>query len=337
MTPNTNGTTVENMHTQQALKRIEDKLDKLLERIEARLATMPADPTATDDPSSLPGYEAHAVTRIEHYISGSGNPTWKAFTDAGDLIYLRQAHKQLLSEAGLWDELNTMQIGEQREMRLDLGTVPDGDFLKPVFVKWTKISVTWRSKSQVEADPFYNLRQLVESTDYVVIDTETTDLHGYVCQLAVIAQDGEVLLHRLIKPPRPIEPGAARVHGITNEMVQNAVTLADPSVEDELRHILAGVGAVVGWNVTFDKGALTRSAERHDLPHLVKLLTAANWIDVMGPYSKHVAREWSDYHQNYKWQKLTSAAAHYGISTEGAHGALADARMTLQVLKAMVV
>lgn len=46
--------------------------------------------------------------------------------------------------------------------------------------------------------------------------------------------------------------------------------------------------------------------------------------------------EWNDARDDWKWQKLTTAAAYYGLSFEGtAHDSLADAKMTAAVYKEM--
>lgn len=111
---------------EQQLKRIESKIDRLT----ARLAP------DESDPEKLPGYKLHSVVRIEHYVSGSGNPTWKAFDDDDTIIYLRQSHRELLESVNLWDELNKMTIGDDWECKIQVGTVPDGDFRRPVHIEY---------------------------------------------------------------------------------------------------------------------------------------------------------------------------------------------------------
>lgn len=74
------------------------------------------------------------VVSLEHYISGSGNPTWKAYTVHGDVIYLRQAHRDLLIDVGVWSALNEMEVYETRPCLMFVDTIPDGDFLKPVAI-----------------------------------------------------------------------------------------------------------------------------------------------------------------------------------------------------------
>lgn len=64
-----------------------------------------------------------------------------------------------------------------------------------------------------------------------ILDTETASLQGGVCELAYLEIDydlniiSEFCSH--VNPERPIEPGAQAVHGITDEMVKDAPTLAD--------------------------------------------------------------------------------------------------------------
>lgn len=68
---------------------------------------------------------------------------------------------------------------------------------------------------------------------WLVIDTETTGLAGArIVELgAVIMREGEVIEHRcaLFNPGKPIEPGASRVHGITDAHVAARPRITDRS------------------------------------------------------------------------------------------------------------
>jgi DNA polymerase-3 subunit epsilon len=260
--------------------------------------------------------------QVEHYISNSGNPTWKAHMKDGSLIYLRQAHRDLLTKAGLWHKLNEMQVGDVWGADLIIGSIPDGDFRKPVKFYGEIISPKRSALAWV--------KMLCSDTQYVVIDTETTSLKGEVCQLAILSPTGEVLLDTLVRPRGSITADASAIHGITNEMVRTAPTIE--ALADQIMSILGERTVAVGWNVYFDRDSLLRSAQSEAL---ITRINSISYFDLMQTYSDHIAREWSDYHGNYKWQKLTSAARYYGISTEGAHGALADCRMTLAVMQKM--
>jgi len=65
-----------------------------------------------------------------------------------------------------------------------------------------------RAREIIDAKPIY-------------IDTETTGLgkDAEIIELAVVDDDGQVLLNQLFRPQLPIPPEATRLHKITNEMV----------------------------------------------------------------------------------------------------------------------
>lgn len=331
------------------IERIEKKLIDLtntvssliraIEILQERIGLMDAaidDLTNTLMPEDEIESTTHMVNRVECYTSRSGNKTWKAHTESGHIIYLRQSHRDMLEDAKLWPVLDAMTIDQDAMCDLTIQTVPDGDFMKPIRVDGT---VYLKVDDANGTDPdLARLRQLVMSTDFVVLDTETHDMHGYVCQVAVVAPDGDILFQSLIKPPDPIEPGAQSVHGISNEQVADAPELCDPAVAAELLAALEGT-TIIGWNVQYDLNALMRTAQHYTgNPHMMRLRAALNLAgaeDAMQIFAP-IYGEWNDYHQSYTWQKLTTAAAYYGISSDGAHDAAADALMTLEVVKQML-
>lgn len=89
---------------------------------------------------------------------------------------------------------------------------------------------------------------------------------------------------------------------------------------------------VICWNADYDRGCLAAHCEAARVS--IPLADMAIWHDAMTPFAA-VYGDWSEYHGNYKWQKLTTAARYYGLDTSGAHSALADAHMTLNVVKRM--
>ena len=91
---------------------------------------------------------------------------------------------------------------------------------------------------------------------------------------------------------------------------------------------------VIVYNATYDRRMLHQSTERAGLPK-VPWKSFSEWWCAMEAFAE-IYGEWNDYHGNYRWQKLTTAAHYYTISSNGAHDALADCRMTLAVVKAMV-
>lgn len=101
----------------------------------------------------------------------------------------------------------------------------------------------------------------------VIIDTETTDLHGSICEIAAVAADGTVLLDTLVNPGRAIAPEATAVHGIRDADVATAPPLGE--VLPQLLAVTAG-RPVLAYNAPYDRQALVDDAARFglDLGHL---------------------------------------------------------------------
>lgn len=97
----------------------------------------------------------------------------------------------------------------------------------------------------------------------VVLDTETTDLPGAICEIAVVdAATGETLLDTLVDPRTPIAASAQRVHGLSDADVVGA-----PAWPDVLPRFLAITSGrqVLAYNVEFDAGVLRADSERYGL------------------------------------------------------------------------
>ncbi len=78
----------------------------------------------------------------------------------------------------------------------------------------------------------------------VFLDTETTGigLSDVVIEVAVVDSNGEMLFNGLINPERPIPEESSKVHGITNEMVKDALTMRQiwPDIEAVLKTAPSG-------------------------------------------------------------------------------------------------
>jgi len=169
-------------------------------------------------------------------------------------------------------------------------------------------------------------RTWITSPRTVVLDTETTDLYGYVVQIAVIrAHDRLVLLDTLINPEYPIEPDAQRIHGISAEMVKDAPTFA--AIEPQLAAVLRGK-RIVTYNASFDENILRNEIHRltgaNAAAELNRWLRPKRWRCAMEAYAAFCG-QWSSYHGSYKWQPLMG----------GDHSALGDCRATLALLQRM--
>jgi hypothetical protein len=145
----------------------------------------------------------------------------------------------------------------------------------------------------------------------VILDVETTDLHGRVVELAVIDTTGRVLINTLVDPGCPIHPAAVAVHGITDGDVRGAPTW--DVVLPQLVDITVG-RRIVAYNAAYDKAVVSDGAD----PHL---------------------RAWANRLDRGQWWCAMRARAHAERGgwrrLEGGHRALGDVQATLEVLRAI--
>ena len=73
-------------------------------------------------------------------------------------------------------------------------------------------------------DPTTDWPELLDRPDVLILDSETTRLgeNGEIVEIAIIDTTGEPVLDRLVLPVGRIAAGAARVHGITRDMLRAA-------------------------------------------------------------------------------------------------------------------
>ena len=162
----------------------------------------------------------------------------------------------------------------------------------------------------------------------ICFDTETTGLNflnDEVLQLSIIDADtGKTLFNEYMKPTHTYSwEQAQAVNGIASEMVEDCLTIEE--YRSTIQRIFDKADTVLGYNVNFDVGFLRTAG--------IKIENRL--VDVMTEFAE-IYGEWNDARDDWKWQKLTTAAAYYGLSFEGtAHDSLADAKMTAAVYKEM--
>ena len=162
--------------------------------------------------------------------------------------------------------------------------------------------------------------------DYVVFDLETTGTNFKKDQIVEIsalrAENGVVTeqFSTLVNPQCPIPYGVSQIHGITDEMVEDA-----PVLGDVLPQFFAFIKdrVLVGHNIQscvfilIFKAPGARYGTELGTDYMDKRYIATQGLP---PLAHH---------------KLTDLAAYFQIDTKGAHRALADCLMTQQCYEQM--
>jgi DNA polymerase III epsilon subunit-like protein len=158
-------------------------------------------------------------------------------------------------------------------------------------------------------------RAMLEPGRAIILDTETTDLYGAICEIAVIdAATGATLLDTLVNPGVPIEPGAFAVHGITDADVTAAGVPDWGSVYRRLLRVTKD-RTMLAYNAGYDRSVIVADCARAGIAR-TRLDQAEHWADVMLPRADHAhTRRW--------------------LPNAGGHRALADVAQTRQHLLRM--
>ncbi len=159
----------------------------------------------------------------------------------------------------------------------------------------------------------------------VFLDTETTGLNprygDRMVEIALARFRGDVMEDyyvTLLNPGRPMSPGAARIHGITDDEVREAPRFVE--IIPPLREFLAGV-VLVAHNAPFDLGFVSnefRLARQECPDNLV--------LDTLALLRRHF---------KFPSNSLPRVAERLGIRNERAHRALSDALTTRAVFDYM--
>jgi len=160
--------------------------------------------------------------------------------------------------------------------------------------------------------------------DYVVFDFETTGLNPFDGDRIIEMSAVRVINHKvvekfatLVNPEQPISPEATAVNGITDDMVEDA-----PKMKEALTEFIDFIGddILVGHNIkSFDMNFLKIEC----MLQFDGKVPDNDYIDTV-LIARHCMPELA--HRN-----LTVLAEHFGLSSEGAHRALADCLMNQKV------
>src|SRR5262245_11118952 len=165
----------------------------------------------------------------------------------------------------------------------------------------------------------------------VILDTETTGLNARLGDRIIEIGCVEVVarrftgnrFHRYVNPERAVEEGALRVHGLTNEFLQDKPRFAEVALE--FLEYVRGAELII-HNAAFDVEFLNVELEKLGLEPLGNHVAAV--IDTLG-----TARELHPGKRN----SLDALCERYQIdnSHRTLHGALLDATLLAEVYLAM--
>lgn len=162
----------------------------------------------------------------------------------------------------------------------------------------------------------------------IVLDTETTGLdpkQGHrIIELAAIELDGRKVslrrFHRYLNPEREIDAGAAAVHGLTYERLQNEAKFAD--IAPSFLEFIADAELLI-HNAPFDMGFLNNELQLLGMPPLQnKVLDTLKLARDMHPGKKN---------------SLNALCVRYEVDNthRTLHGALLDTELLAEVYLAM--
>lgn len=159
---------------------------------------------------------------------------------------------------------------------------------------------------------------------FICIDCETTGLDinaDRIIEVAVTKFTLETILEQyesLVDPLIPIPQTSMEIHKITQEMVTGK-----PKIEEVLPEILKMIGGhiIIGHGVKFDVDMLANAAERAGIPTSIR---HNQIIDTL-----RLARLYGESPTN----SLEQLRKHFNIQEEGAHRAMSDVVVNIEVFK----
>jgi DNA polymerase III epsilon subunit-like protein len=173
-------------------------------------------------------------------------------------------------------------------------------------------------------------REVISAPDrFVILDTETTGLHGEVIDLAIIDTQGRELYNSLLKPLCAIEPKAEATHHISAKMLQDAPTIVGEW--PKICEILMG-RAVITYNAKFDFNRIKFSLASHGI-NTCDTCAALTFECAMIGYAEFWGAPPKREGANAPWQSLSQACYQQGIMLPpGLHRAMPDCQATLSLI-----
>lgn len=162
-------------------------------------------------------------------------------------------------------------------------------------------------------------------------DTETAHMNGYACSLGFVLTnlDGDVLEKEYfeINPDIKIDPETTAIHGITDEMVSNALSFSD--IREKIENLVAKSDILVAFNAMYDIGVFVREYQRLGLKIPDNMLY---YLDLM-PMLSLVIQTYDKNGKKKRNPKLSECSEALGVETRqgSLHNALYDTEIMTEV------
>jgi DNA polymerase-3 subunit epsilon len=165
---------------------------------------------------------------------------------------------------------------------------------------------------------------LLNKDTFICLDLETTGLdpnQDRIIEVAIARFTQEKLVESfetLIDPGCPIPEASIAIHHITDDMVKDK-----PKIEEILPHIFQFIGRhiIVGHGIGLDLAFLMAAAKRYQIPNT---LSSHVFLDTL-----RLARLYGESPTN----SLETLRKHFNIEAEGAHRAMNDVIVNIEVFK----
>jgi DNA polymerase III subunit epsilon len=155
----------------------------------------------------------------------------------------------------------------------------------------------------------------------VYLDTETTGLDNKaeIIEVSIVDHDDQVLLEQLFKPLRSIPADSAKIHGITDQDVQDKPDWKSmwPEIYALLKDRIIGM-----YNAEFDLRMFDQTNRLHNIK-----AAPFKGFDVMKLYAQYNG-DWVASRRSYRYIKLVDAGAACGIAIPNSHRTTDDTRLT---------
>lgn len=163
-------------------------------------------------------------------------------------------------------------------------------------------------------------KQIVERTGKTYyLDLETTGFtvgDDEIVSISIIDEDGCVVMDQLVKPKnRSIWHDAQAIHHISPAMVKDSPTFDE--IKDSVLKIYQAADQVIIYNADFDSEFIAYAASEYELIESKSMCCMKRFAEIYGEYSEYL--------EDYKWQKLSKAMNYYHLSWIGdPHASLTD-------------